>query len=52
MLFLRTLLLTGITPQLCAEKGLCESEFAEKVWERLNMPGTVNIGLENDSRNR
>ena len=37
-------LLTGITPQLCAEKGLCESEFAEKVWERLNMPGTVNIG--------
>ncbi len=28
-------LLTGITPQLCEEKGLRETEFAQDVWERL-----------------
>ena len=37
-------LLTGITPQLCEEKGLRETEFAQDVWERLNAPGTVSIG--------
>ena len=37
-------LLTGITPQLCEEKGLRETEFAKDVWERLNAPGTVSIG--------
>ncbi len=37
-------LLTGITPQCCAEKGVCESEFADLIWERLNTPGTVSIG--------
>ena len=37
-------LLTGITPQYCAEKGVCESEFADLIWERLNTPGTVSIG--------
>lgn len=37
-------LLTGITPQLCEEKGLCESAFAAEVFERLNTPGTISIG--------
>lgn len=37
-------LLTGITPQLCEEKGLCESAFAGEVFERLNTPGTISIG--------
>ena len=37
-------LLTGITPQLCEEKGLPESDFAQAVWSRLNQPGTVSIG--------
>ena len=37
-------LLTGITPQLCEEKGLKETEFARDVWERMNTPGTVSIG--------
>lgn len=39
-----SVLLTGITPQICEEKGLRESEFAQTVWERLNAPGTVSIG--------
>lgn len=37
-------LLTGITPQHCEENGLVESEFAGRIWERLNEPGTVSIG--------
>ena len=37
-------LLTGITPQLCDEKGMVESDFAQAVWSRLNEPGTVSIG--------
>jgi exodeoxyribonuclease I len=37
-------LITGITPQLCAEKGLAESEFAAEVWSRFNKPGTMSIG--------
>lgn len=36
--------LTGITPQLCFEKGLCESDFAGEVFKRLNTPGTISIG--------
>ena len=37
-------LLTGITPQLCEEKGIPESDFAQNIWDRLNQPGTVSIG--------
>lgn len=37
-------LLTVITPQLCAEKGLNEAEFSQRVFERLNTPGTISIG--------
>ena len=37
-------LLTGITPQQCEAEGLKETDFAEKVWERLNTPGTVSLG--------
>lgn len=37
-------LLTGITPQLCEEQGMRESEFALNIWHRLNEPGTVSIG--------
>lgn len=35
---------TGITPQLCEERGLKETEFAGEIWERLNVPATVSIG--------
>lgn len=37
-------LLTGITPQLCDKKGVNESTFAAKIWERFNQPGTISIG--------
>jgi len=37
-------LLTGITPQRCAEQGLPEHEFAEQVLAALGAPGTVGVG--------
>lgn len=37
-------LMTGITPQKCEAEGLCESEFAGRIYERLNRPGTVSLG--------
>ena len=37
-------LVTGITPQLCEEKGIPESDFAGEIWNRFNQPDTVSIG--------
>ena len=37
-------LLTGMTPQICEERGIPESKFAGEVWSRLNRPGTISIG--------
>ena len=37
-------LLTGITPQLCEEKGMVESDFANEIWARFNEPDTISIG--------
>lgn len=37
-------LLTGITPQRCEAEGLPEAEFAGRIWDALNEPGTVSIG--------
>lgn len=37
-------LITGITPQLCAQRGLPESEFAARVNTALAEPGTVGVG--------
>lgn len=37
-------LLTGITPQTCMEEGIPESDFAQKVWDRFNEPGTISLG--------
>ena len=39
-------LLTGMTPQICEERGIPESEFAGEVWSRLNRPGTISIGSD------
>lgn len=39
-----SVLLTGITPQECMEKGMPEHDFARAVWERFNRPGTVSVG--------
>ncbi|MFH7044176.1 exodeoxyribonuclease I [Paucibacter sp. JuS9] len=37
-------LLTGILPQLCAEQGLPEHEFAAAIEDQLARPGTVGLG--------
>lgn len=37
-------LITGITPQLCAERGLPEHAFAARVQALLAEPGTVGVG--------
>jgi exodeoxyribonuclease-1 len=37
-------LITGITPQLAAEKGVCEAEFTRIIHEQLAQPGTCALG--------
>ncbi|MDR2852384.1 MAG: exodeoxyribonuclease I [Burkholderiaceae bacterium] len=37
-------LLTGITPQLCLERGLPEHEFAARIEHALAQPGTIGVG--------
>jgi exodeoxyribonuclease-1 len=37
-------LVTGITPQLCLERGLPEHEFAARIEAVLAQPGTIGVG--------
>ena len=37
-------LLTGITPQLCLERGVPEHEFAARIEALLAEPGTIGVG--------
>ncbi|WP_309684354.1 exodeoxyribonuclease I [Polaromonas sp.] len=37
-------LITGITPQLCLERGLAEHVFAEQIEQVLAEPGTIGVG--------
>ncbi|MFZ4285713.1 exodeoxyribonuclease I [Variovorax sp. HJSM1_2] len=37
-------LITGITPQLCLEKGVPEFEFAARINDALGAPGTIGVG--------
>ena len=37
-------LITGITPQLCLQKGLPEQEFAARIEAELALPGTIGVG--------
>ena len=37
-------LITGITPQLCLEKGIPEHQFAAKIEQALGQPGTIGVG--------
>jgi exodeoxyribonuclease I len=37
-------LLTGITPQICLERGLPEHEFAAQIEALLAAPGTIGVG--------
>ncbi len=37
-------LVTGITPQLCLEKGLPEYQFAAQIEQLFSEPGTIGVG--------
>lgn len=37
-------LITGITPQVCLEKGLPEAEFAARIEAEMAQPGTIGVG--------
>ena len=37
-------LITGITPQLCLEKGLPEYQFAAQIEQAFSEPGTIGVG--------
>ena len=37
-------LITGITPQLCLEKGVPEHDFAARIEAALAQPGTIGVG--------
>ena len=37
-------LITGITPQECAAKGLPEHQFADRINAALGQPGTIGVG--------
>lgn len=37
-------LITGITPQVCLERGLPEREFAARIEAELARPGTIGVG--------
>jgi exodeoxyribonuclease-1 len=37
-------LITGITPQLCLEKGVSEHAFAAQIADALGAPGTIGVG--------
>ena len=37
-------LITGITPQLCLERGIPEHKFAAQIEQLLAQPGTVGVG--------
>lgn len=37
-------LITGITPQVCLERGVPEREFAARIEAELSTPGTIGVG--------
>jgi exodeoxyribonuclease-1 len=37
-------LITGITPQLCLERGIPEHEFAARIERAFSQPGTIGVG--------
>jgi exodeoxyribonuclease-1 len=42
-------LVTGITPQIVAQKGVSEAKFAEYINNELSQPGTCSVGYNNIS---
>ncbi len=40
-------LITGITPQLAEQKGVCEAEFIGRIHQQLAQPNTCTLGYNN-----
>jgi exodeoxyribonuclease I len=40
-------LITGITPQLAEQKGVCEAEFVGRIHQQLVQPNTCTLGYNN-----
>ncbi len=40
-------LITGITPQMAYQKGVCEAEFIARIHEQLAQPNTCTLGYNN-----
>jgi exodeoxyribonuclease I len=40
-------LITGITPQLAEQKGVCEAEFIGRIHQQLAQPNTCTVGYNN-----
>ena len=40
-------LITGITPQLAAERGMAEKDFAAAIFQAMSRPGTCSVGYNN-----
>ena len=40
-------LITGITPQLAEQKGICEAEFISLIHRQLSLPNTCTLGYNN-----
>ncbi len=40
-------LITGITPQIAAQKGMCEAEFIRRIHEQLAQPNACTLGYNN-----
>ncbi len=40
-------LITGITPQLAEQKGICEAKFIAQINEQLSQPNTCTLGYNN-----
>jgi exodeoxyribonuclease-1 len=40
-------LITGITPQMAEQKGICEAEFIGRIYQQLAQPNTCTLGYNN-----
>jgi exodeoxyribonuclease I len=40
-------LITGLTPQLCNKKGLCETDFMQRILNRFSQSNTCVVGYNN-----
>lgn len=40
-------LITGITPQLAIQKGMCEAEFIKQIYQEFSKPNTCILGYNN-----